>query len=132
MRIHAHALAHYIILRVEINEHASTHTVTRERDACHTQVLVKLPMSCTVSIIIQCIYVSVGNWYCLTNSKCGCNFWHRNDYNNYICDLSFITRNGVVRHESVMRLRNKLEELGKMKRVNQDEKGEALVMIFNV
>ena len=32
-------------------------------------------------------------------------------------------RNGVVRHESVMKLRNKLEELGKMKGVNQDEKG---------
>lgn len=32
-------------------------------------------------------------------------------------------RNGVVRYESVMMLRNKLEELGKMKGVNQDEKG---------
>ena len=35
-------------------------------------------------------------------------------------------RNGVVRFESVMQLRNKLEELGKMKGINQDEKG----MIF--
>ena len=35
----------------------------------------------------------------------------------------FSHRNAVVRHESVMRLRNKLEELGKMKGVNQDEKG---------
>jgi len=33
------------------------------------------------------------------------------------------SRNGIVRHESVMKLRNKLEELGKMKGVNQDEKG---------
>ena len=33
------------------------------------------------------------------------------------------SRNGVVRYESVMKLRNKLEELGKMKGVNQDEKG---------
>ena len=32
-------------------------------------------------------------------------------------------RNGTVRYESVMMLRNKLEELGKMKGVNQDEKG---------
>ena len=32
-------------------------------------------------------------------------------------------RNGTVRYESVMHLRNKLEELGKMKGVNQDEKG---------
>ena len=29
-----------------------------------------------------------------------------------------------MRFESVMRLRDKLEELGKMKGVNQDEKGE--------
>ena len=34
-------------------------------------------------------------------------------------------RNGVVRYESVMMLRNKLEELGKMKGVNQDEKGRS-------
>ena len=34
-----------------------------------------------------------------------------------------LLRNGVVRYESVMLLRNKLEELGKMKGVNQDEKG---------
>ena len=33
-------------------------------------------------------------------------------------------RNGVVRHESVMVLRNKLEDLGKIKRINQEEKGE--------
>ena len=32
-------------------------------------------------------------------------------------------RNGVVRFESVMRLRNKLEELGKMEGVNTKEKG---------
>ena len=33
------------------------------------------------------------------------------------------SRHGAVRYESVMKLRNKLEELGKMKGVNQDEKG---------
>ena len=32
-------------------------------------------------------------------------------------------RNGVVRYESVMKLRSKLEELGKMKGVNHDKKG---------
>ena len=32
-------------------------------------------------------------------------------------------RNGTVRYESVMRLRNKLEELGKMEGVNTKEKG---------
>ena len=37
-------------------------------------------------------------------------------------------RNGVVRYESVMMLRNKLEELGKMKGVNQDEKGGSVVI----
>ena len=37
------------------------------------------------------------------------------------------SRNGIVRHESVMKLRNKLEELGKMKGVNQDEKGGIIV-----
>jgi len=40
----------------------------------------------------------------------------------YVCMVSD-TRNGVVRYESVMHMRNKLEELGKMKGVNQDEKG---------
>lgn len=42
-------------------------------------------------------------------------------YNYIICNTE--SRNGIVRHESVMQLRNKLEELGKMKGVNQDEKG---------
>ena len=37
-------------------------------------------------------------------------------------------RNGIVRYESVMMLRNKLEELGKMKGVNQDEKGGNIVI----
>ena len=37
--------------------------------------------------------------------------------------LVFEPRNGVVRYESVMMLRNKLDELGKKKGVNQDEKG---------
>lgn len=40
--------------------------------------------------------------------------------------IVFYLRNGAVRHESVMRLRNKLEQLGKMKGVNQDEKGNQL------
>ena len=34
-----------------------------------------------------------------------------------------VTRNGAVRFESVMRLRNKLDELGKMEGVNTAEKG---------
>ena len=38
------------------------------------------------------------------------------------CALT-LARNGVVRHESIMSLRNKLEELGKIKGVNLDEKG---------
>ena len=38
---------------------------------------------------------------------------------SYFPDL----RNGAVRYESVMRLRNKLEELGKMEGVNTKEKG---------
>ena len=42
----------------------------------------------------------------------------------------FISRNGVVRYESVMRLRNKLEELGKMKGVNQDEKGGCINLLL--
>ena len=33
-------------------------------------------------------------------------------------------RNGVVRFESVMKLRNKLEDLGKLTGINEDEKGE--------
>jgi len=42
------------------------------------------------------------------------------------------SRNGVVRYESVMQLRNKLEELGKMKGIAQDEKDpeEFLNMLF--
>ena len=41
----------------------------------------------------------------------------------YTMKLVSEPRNGTVRYESVMMLRNKLEELGKMKGVNQDEKG---------
>jgi len=43
-----------------------------------------------------------------------------------VCNKIWIlsnTRNGIVRHESVMKLRNKLEEFGKRKGINQDEKG---------
>ena len=36
-------------------------------------------------------------------------------------------RNGVVRYESVMMLRNKLEEVGKKKGVYQDEKGRSAI-----
>ena len=32
-------------------------------------------------------------------------------------------RNGVVRYESVMKLRNKLDELGKMEGIKEKEKG---------
>ena len=32
-------------------------------------------------------------------------------------------RNGVVRYESVMMLRNKLDEIGKMKGITEKEKG---------
>ena len=38
----------------------------------------------------------------------------------------------MVRFESVMRLRDKLEELGKMKGVNQDEKGEYIPLIHKL
>lgn len=41
-------------------------------------------------------------------------------------------RYGAVRYESVMRLRNKLEELGKMKGVNQDEKGLADIVFLRL
>ena len=37
-------------------------------------------------------------------------------------------RNGAVRFESVMRLRNKLEELGKMTGIAQDEKGIIILL----
>ena len=53
------------------------------------------------------------------------------DSANMCMMLSFPHRNGVVRHESVMKLRNKLEELGKMKGVNQDEKGLEIVYMYN-
>ena len=39
---------------------------------------------------------------------------------------SFCSRNGVVRMESVMKMRDKLEKIGMMKGVNQDEKGDPL------
>ena len=38
----------------------------------------------------------------------------------------FCSRNGVVRMESMMKMRDKLEKIGMMKRVNQDEKGDPL------
>ena len=41
------------------------------------------------------------------------------------------SRNGIVRFESVMQLRNKLEELGKMKGIAQDEKGK-LIFVVNM
>lgn len=44
--------------------------------------------------------------------------------------VSFSSRNGVVRYESVMKLQNKLEELGKIKGVNQDEKGFKNSLIY--
>lgn len=42
-----------------------------------------------------------------------------------MCSINHHYRNGVVRHESVMRLRNKLKKLRKMKGVNQDKEGES-------
>ena len=36
-------------------------------------------------------------------------------------------RNGVVRYESVMMLRNKLDELGKMEGFTEKEKGETVI-----
>ena len=40
-------------------------------------------------------------------------------HTNHVCYIRY----GVVKFESVMRLRNKLEELGKMEGVNTKEKG---------
>ena len=36
-------------------------------------------------------------------------------------------RYGTARHESIMGLRNKLEEYGKMKGANKDEKGKHII-----
>ena len=41
-------------------------------------------------------------------------------------DIITSFRNGAVRYESVMTLRNKLDELGKMEGVNTAEKGQSL------
>ena len=43
----------------------------------------------------------------------------------YIVNVYIVppSRNGAVRYESVMRLRNKLDELGKMEGVSTAEKG---------
>ncbi len=37
-------------------------------------------------------------------------------------------RHGVVRFESVMKLREKLDHLGQMKGITQDEKGLAIIV----
>ena len=37
--------------------------------------------------------------------------------------LKLVCRYGLARHESVMELRNSLEEFGRMKGANKDEKG---------
>ena len=42
------------------------------------------------------------------------------------------SRNGAVRYESVMKLRNKLEELGKMEGVNTSEKGQIIMIIVGL
>ena len=41
----------------------------------------------------------------------------------YVCVMHCCYRNGVVRHESVMKLGMKIEELGKMKGILKVEKG---------
>lgn len=48
--------------------------------------------------------------------------------NGYIF-IFYDFRYGVARHESIMQLRNNLEEFGRMKGANTDEKGQSLPLL---
>ena len=57
--------------------------------------------------------------HCQPSEKVSLLYCSKTDY----CTCVFINRNGVVKFECVMKLKEQLDKLGKMKGITQDEKG---------